>query len=151
MSEYKIDVTVLPNSQKGEVEYRLMLEDKVACYLRIKQTNLILTLSTDFMRLVDNGLMTFDYVISQNENYNIYSIDYIGVPDNLRRQGYATILLSHVINLYKDKEIYLMVEPMGIDYDILVRFYSKYNFKILSEWENYGKEKRNIMYRKPSL
>lgn len=42
--DLEIKINIVTASQKGEVEYRLMLDNKVVGYLRMKQTNLFLTL-----------------------------------------------------------------------------------------------------------
>ena len=141
--DLQIKINIVSSSQKGEVEYRLMLDNKVVGYLRMKQTNLILTLGTDVWRLMDNDIMTREQIMSKK---NINSIDYIVVPEHLRRQGYASTLMAYIINSHND-EIYMYVEPNGIDYDVLIQFYNQYNFRVLCEWSNYGNEKRSIMYR----
>jgi ribosomal protein S18 acetylase RimI-like enzyme len=97
--------------------------------------------------LADNeNIFGFSFIIPL-QNYgikNIVHIDYIAIDYQHQGKGYANILMNNIIEYYLDNSITLECE------DKLIKFYEKFGFIKLREFEFKGKY-MNFMIRKNKI
>jgi len=150
MTPIKFDY--VPCKTEGEFKYIVMDKNQDVGFTRIKHCPLINCIPNEYMTLLKNGIDLPVPFFDADGKFNmkeekIYFIDYFLIGEKYRRKGFASALLKKIIQEYGNQDIYLTFDSTLTDFDILNKFYSKFGFKIIYEWFDYGKNRNAIMHR----
>lgn len=75
------------------------------------------------------NLNNIGYILVEDVDDTINIID-VFIKEDYRHLGYASKILSYIINYYKDRNIRYMLE-VRVDNTYAIKLYEKFNFKVI--------------------